>query len=229
MSGSSIIIDVIMILVILLMTYLAAKRGFVKTVISLVGFVIAAFVANFLAAQLAQLVYDSFISADVSSKIATTILEAGGITAGIAGVKELVTGLPIPFTDMGVVAGQIDSMGSSLSSDVNVAAEQIADSVVAPIATPLIQALLFIVFFIVLGILVSIVARIISRGINMVPIVGGINKFLGAIVGVAQGLILVFLIAMVINLALQGSGDFWVFSEQSIDGTFLFKHFYNLM
>ncbi len=229
MSGSSIIIDVIVILVILLMTYLAAKRGFIRTLINLAGFIIAAFAANFLAEQLAQLVYTSFIRDDATTKIAAAITEYGGVSSALGNIEGFVSGFSLPFVDMGFAAGHIEQIGTTLSAETTIAAQQIADGVIAPIATPLIQAILFVILFIICVILTSIVARIISNAINMVPIVGGINKFLGAVVGAVEGLILVFLIAMAINLAISGSGDFWVFNNQSIEQTFLFKHFYALI
>ena len=68
------------------------------------------------------------------------------------------------------------------------------------------RILLFIVLFIILRLL-ALFLKPIFRSVNWLPLVGSINKFLGAILGAIQGILLVFLMCFILSTPLFINGE----------------------
>lgn len=68
--------------------------------------------------------------------------------------------------------------------------------------TPLPQVGLRVVAFLILAILIYIVIRIIlsvAHVITKIPVIGGINRFFGGIVGIIEGLLVIWILCMIIQ------------------------------
>ena len=76
----SLILDGIILLIVIVCALLAAKKGFVRTLIELVGFVLAIIVAFMVANPVAGFIYDSAVKPVAESAI-QTVVEKGGTTA----------------------------------------------------------------------------------------------------------------------------------------------------
>ena len=66
-----------------------------------------------------------------------------------------------------------------------------------------------------------------SKGFNKVPLIGGINSFLGALTGIINGGVLLCAAAAVISLIISAKGDSQYLSQDIISNTYIFKWIYN--
>ncbi len=65
-----------------------------------------------------------------------------------------------------------------------------------------------------------------SKVFNRVPVIGGINSFLGALMGIINGGVLLFAAAAVISLIVSANGSSQYLSADVISNTYLFKWIY---
>lgn len=98
----------------------------------------------------------------------------------------------------------------------------VAPLILAPMRV-IIFALLFIIIMIVLGIVVKC-----TKMINKIPVLGKFNQAGGALLGIAEGAIVVFIVALGIQLIVTVSGNsLMVLNDMTIEKTFIFKYIYN--
>lgn len=119
-----------------------------------------------------------------------------------------------------------DVVISILDADSDDYASAITDNVVKPVVLVPMRALIFTILFVIILVVLNILARF-MRGINRIPLIGGINKFLGAIAGFVQGAIVIFLICMFVQVVVVLSGNELIFlNTMTIDESFIFKKIY---
>ena len=72
-------------------------------------------------------------------------------------------------------------------------------------------------------------AKIINKAFSL-PIIGGINKSLGGILGFGKGLIISAVIAVIISTIVSFSKDgIFIFTPENIEKTYLFSFLSNLV
>lgn len=103
----------------------------------------------------------------------------------------------------------------------------VMNGIIKPNCTMFIRTVVFgIIFF-----LVNLVLRIVTAAvklINKVPVIGKVNSLFGFILGLAEGIIAVFVVCLAIRLVVSiCSANSILFNQTAIDSTFLFKRFYN--
>lgn len=113
-----------------------------------------------------------------------------------------------------------------LEADTENFAQTITDDIVKPIVLVPARALIFTVIFVIILIILTLLSKLL-KGINKIPIIGGVNKLLGAAAGVVQGLIVVFLICIFTQLIISLTGnDLMVINTMTIDETSIFRKIY---
>lgn len=106
-------------------------------------------------------------------------------------------------------------------------AEYIEDKIVRPVALKTLRVIVFGILFAVSMFLVRIIARI-AGFIKKIPVVGGVDRFFGGLIGVVQGLIIVVVFSGVIFLVVSFSNNTISFiNNDIICNTIIFKYFYN--
>lgn len=107
------------------------------------------------------------------------------------------------------------------------AAKYIEINIVRNSILPIIRLLIFILVFTFAVIVVKMITRLFS-GFNRVPLAGPVNMLLGAVLGLAEGLAVLYLISLILHALIILSGDSMiVFNNQTIQNTYLFKFIYN--
>ncbi len=175
-----IILDIIIVLIVGLCAFLSAKKGFVLTLIEVVGFVIAILIATNVSGPLAEVTYDKAIKPAVSDAIfdsfeidtSNTFDEVPGFISSI-------------IKSSGI---DINSITSELGESAGETAARIADTTVRSSAIDILKALYTIPIFFILMFLVKILAKIINSLFTGV-VLGGANKFLGCLLGGAKGVL----------------------------------------
>ncbi len=106
-------------------------------------------------------------------------------------------------------------------------AREISNTVIKPVAVDCIRALLFIFVFIIVSILVKLLARCLSV-VNKVPLAGEVNKFLGGVLGFLQGILYIYVAALILKVIIPiTSNELMVINDSTINATHIFKLFYN--
>ncbi|MEG1886664.1 MAG: CvpA family protein [Oscillospiraceae bacterium] len=216
----SIVLDLIILAIVVLTIFYSAKRGFVRTVLELVGFVLALLVASNCSTYLSNFVYDNMIEAKLNQTVCQFV-ETNGADA----VKNIQGSLP------GFVVTGANSLGvdfNKISHDImGESAPNAAAKVVDAVAHPVIDALLQTLFYIIIAMALMVLVRFLSKRINSVfniPILGTANKILGGCIGVVKGaffaLIFCFIISSIVVFTKQG---FLIFTKEAIANSHVFK------
>ena len=222
------IIDLIIVGVILLVALISAKQGFVRTIISAVGFIAAIVVAFSVSEPLADVTYDKFIEPAIINTAGETSSESAKVK-----VDEVWDALP------GVITNNAASLGLSKESIQNVLSDNaqngtesalatISQKTIKPTCTKIISTVFAMILTILLLIVVKFLAKIINKAFSF-SIVGKLNTALGGAVGLVKGvgiaLILCEIIVLIISFTDNG---IWIFNNENIAKTTVFKFLTNV-
>ena len=218
-----IILDIIVIAIILIYALISAKRGFVRTAIELVGFGLAVYLSFTVSGIVSEGIYNSV----VKPAIVDTVVETVGDTA-TASVDKTVDAVfdKMPkfvvksANNMGVTPEKLktDITNKTVNNNnIEKTAITVADSAVKPVVVPLV--LIFVV---------KILARIVNKAFSL-PLIGGLNRTLGGLLGAAKGIIISGVLCLVISTIVSFTKNgILIFTEENIDKTYIFKLFTGL-
>ncbi|MDR0222025.1 MAG: CvpA family protein [Oscillospiraceae bacterium] len=106
--------------------------------------------------------------------------------------------------------------------------EAINDNLVKPVLIIPVRALIFSIIFAIISVVCSILAKSL-RLVNSIPVVGKLNTFLGALLGVVEAAVAVFMVCIGVGLLISLTGDNITFlNTPTVNETKLFKHIYFL-
>ncbi len=288
MSYGSLIFDGATILIILVFLIINVKRGFSKTFISVIGYILAILLGSIISDVSAEPTYDSVLSNQIvanveevldkhsvassicdrikkdtfgvvisQDKLSKVVASSGSLYNAINGkdneflsmdkintllgesVEDAISSplknvLPSPAVDY-----MINSLKSNsdllyttvpiLLQDNKSAAEYIEQTFIKPIVLYIIKMAIFFVVFLIVMIIVKIISKTIENNDSLPTIAVASDRLLGAILGIAEGMILLILISVVVKLLVYSSGGTSeIFSSEVIQSTKLFKTIYNL-
>lgn len=113
-----------------------------------------------------------------------------------------------------------------LDTDTQNFAETITDNLVKPIILVPVRALIFTVIFVIILIILTLLTKLFKK-INDIPIIGGVNKVLGAVTGLIQGFIVIFVICIFTQLIISlTDNSLMVLNTMTIDETSIFRKIY---
>ena len=220
------IYDAAAVLMILFCMARGAKDGFAKTFVQTVGMVVSVAAALYISRICASLIYTTAIQPGLLSTIQNSIENAVDTESVVDGLKSAIAGIPAlsaVFFDFSGVENTLDGAVNLESSKI---ASIVESNVIRPVIEPLLQTVIFIASLIILFFVVTLLAKG-SRSFNRVPVIGGINGFLGAVMGIINGGVLLCAVAAVISLIISAKGESQYLSSDIIANTYLFKWIYN--
>ncbi len=223
----AIVIDLILVGVILFFVLTSAKRGFVKVLIETVGFIAAVILAFTVSTPLAELTYDKIIEPPV--------IEAAVNAVGETAEHEAWNALPdfLINSDNAFFGTTINEFTQKIALNLDAGVENAvitaSQEIVKPVASKLIGLLYSVILVIVLSIVVKFLAKIINKLFSF-SFVGNINRTLGGVVGIVKGAVIATVLCAVVSLILSFTGKpFLIFSEDTINQTYLFKFLSNII
>lgn len=105
--------------------------------------------------------------------------------------------------------------------------QSVLDNIVKPVVLIPMRTIIFIVLFVVISILLSFVIKATSL-INKIPLIGTLNEFLGAVMGLVHGVVVIFVIVIILNMIIALTENTLIFlNESTIDKSFIFSWIYN--
>ena len=206
----SIIIDIILAAAGILTVYFAYKKGFVATVISLIGLLLALVLASYLGLTAADYIYDDV----VGDKIAQNVIDDFKSDSNCV-INDI---LPRYITNY--FNNSDEKADDVLNGDFALSA--IKNAIKTPV-TSLITVITFLVLFIVFLLLFRWIAKLAGL-INKIPVIGKLNSFFGGVLGIVKALLIVYLLCFVLSkiIMLTQNG---IITADDLKGSYIFEFF----
>lgn len=220
----SIILDAIIVLIILLFVFLSAKKGFVRTLIEVVGFIAAIAIALSVSTPIANFCYDTAVQPIVAKTVESSVIEGG------SNVNEAVDAvwnkLPAFLTESNFINLSKDSITTSINNETAADTTQLINSInsiIKPAVSKLLAVLISVILVVVLLFVVKILAKLVNKLFSF-SLIGNINKTLGGVLGLVKGVAVSVIFCMIISLILSFTKNgFLIFTYDAINSSYLFK------
>lgn len=216
------ILDALVIIVIAVFVIIGFLKGAAKTVISVIGTLVTSAFSMFLANPIAEYIYRTAIKASLIEKVEGAIKNSQvGDTVTL--IDSILDTLP------GFVNNSLFNFGIStkeLTGAASKGAEAI-ETLLAPIVVSFMSIIVALILFTVFMIVVKIIIRVICSAIDSsalsVP-----NRFLGALIGLIEGFVIVFLAMFILRLCIPHIEEVpEILSDNYISDTTVFKGIYD--
>ncbi|MCL2487061.1 MAG: CvpA family protein [Oscillospiraceae bacterium] len=219
------LLDFAAILIIALSIFLGVKKGLVRALISMAGFLLALTLAGFLCKPMAGWIYGGSMQEKVIAA-AETEIQKSGTDKVLENIDRIASELPV----LGGASGKdwVDHDGRR--ADLNQAlakesaptarraAEIAEEKVLGPIAVTLLTILCFIILFILLNVAAWLFGIFAGKIFNL-PVLKTFNKAGGGIFGAVRGLVLAVGFAVIASVVASGGSE-WLSTADLNDSLF---------
>ena len=202
MESVSYIYDILFLAVFAVAAVCSWRKGFLAGLAELAGTLFSAAAALVGSRTLAPQFYDWFVREAVTEKVQQAVTETG---TGLDGTLQGLDFLPEALRE--TLSGMVDTAGSGLTDQIGALLE--------PVILPLVQVLVFVVLCLVLRIVVAVLVKLL-RLVNVVPLVGGLNRLLGLALGLCTGAVNCWLLAMFLWFLASFAGGRMEFLQLSV-------------
>ena len=220
------VIDAICVGMVLLMVIYGFVKGFAAVFTGMIAFFVSAAGGALASYFCSGLLYDHLIGPQIVRLLKNT---ASGSAGAEAVADSLISGLeqlPV-FLQQGIqaVAGDVPAQIRQLASQAqNDLPGAVSRSLIRPVAVFLLGLVFFILIFILLMLLFRHLSHQLEK-VSKVPLLGGVNRLLGGVMGLLQGGVsaLLFLSVLWLILLLSGGGWPW-FDSRSAETSFFLRN-----
>lgn len=214
---NSIILDLIAVGIIVVFSVLSAKKGFVRSLIEVIGFILELLFVGKFSPYLANLTYDKFVEPSILNSIGN--VESGGIVQ-LPQLPKFVTTLLGNDFDLSSLQNIINE---NISAGVTDAVAEASQQVIKPIVANILSLLYTVILTVVLMFLIKIIAKVVNK-IFSFSIVGTANRILGSVMGIVKGVAVVAIICTVVSsLFTISPAGFWILTPNVVAGSVAFK------
>ena len=193
-----------------------ARKGFLSSIVQLVGNLFSLLGAKELSTACAGWVFEHMLAGGFRTQIAANIAAGGAVD--LSGIAEKYAGfLPASFR-ASIVAACERSIGAVL-------ADSIVENVLQPLLTPVITLVLFFLFYALLRLLVSMLVTVLGL-VNKLPVIGTVNRGLGWLVGGATALMDIYLVLCILwGIIVITGGNLNVLNDTVMSSSLYYKIF----
>ncbi|MEG1743384.1 MAG: CvpA family protein [Clostridia bacterium] len=226
----SAILDIIIIIIVALTMFFAAKNGFIKTLFTGTSFFIAILVAYLLLTPTKQLFIDSSLANSAKSSLSTTL--AGFVESGTddfdpnqlienENFKTLINVFGIDEADLS------QKVTEWRKDNTEHFREYLVDYVSEPIINSVVTVLAFLILFLGTLLICKLVTYILDRVFTL-PVLKQANKLLGVILGIVIAAVRVYLFCALLDLIIPfGTQLGWKFvSDLKVGDTLIYQWFH---
>lgn len=183
------IFDLVMLAILVSVTMSYVHRGFAAGLVRFVGNLVSLLGAVFLSRQAAPFVFERFFENSFVERVEETLSLQSKLN--VAEIVEMYAG----FLPEGLKSS-LTTSGEELLGHVGSAPElavRLVQDVIAPLLTPVIAIVVFFLAFALCRMLVSFVVTVLTN-LNRIPLLGGVNKMLGFVMGLLASSVDLYLI-----------------------------------
>lgn len=219
------IYDLAAVLIIVLTLAYSSQRGFATGFVRLIGQIAAFFGAIFLAKGLSGFVYTSFFKTEVMTFLNTT-LSGGQLQEILAQLEEGIASLPR-------VAGNILAMGidkDMIAQALQQGASELSTTLERAVIGPAVRGFLSVILFTLLFAIFGLIVKFLTSAVKFVfhsPILLPIDRFFGAVVGLVQAALNLYLICIVLKLVFYFVGGMQYCNQDIIMDTVIWSKLYS--
>lgn len=181
------IYDLVLLILLVVVAFAYARKGFLAGLVQFLGNLASLVGAIVLSGRVAPLMFEKFFEGGFISSIEKTITQEGSVN--IHALIEKYAGF-LPST---LKENLLESASNMLNTTAPDIAVKLVNEIIAPLFTPIIAIVLFFVAFAVCKLIVSFLVAVLTN-FNRIPLVGSVNKSLGFLMGVAAGLVDIYLV-----------------------------------
>lgn len=210
--------DVVIVLLFTVFVFICAKRGFINVVFSFASNILAFFGAIALAKVFVSITGGLFgLEASLTESFTNTFSKMNGFDIDVAGqdVNALLSTGAIPA----LIATLVMKKYAGVTLEAGTTLGMMAGSTVAGLLCSLISGF---VLFILLKILIKLLKKVFNLIAKKINIIGKLNRFLGSLVGLIEGIFIISIIVSV--LALIPSAGIHNFFNNSLILRLLYNH-----
>lgn len=212
MSIFSIVLDIALIFLILLITFLSYRKGFAISALSLAAWMAAIIIASFLSKPIAEFAYDSFKGKLLGETVTQLSDKEIVIDDSLQERIELIYNSLPEFTSEAISYLGIDpekaadDIRQSFPIRSSVTIEDVLDMLIKPSIISLLEAISLIVLFIILLPLLKMLAKMISKLFD-IPVVSSFNRILGGVLGIVKSIIVIMILSVAIHIFITATND----------------------
>lgn len=211
----SLVLNIILVAIMALTVFLGYRRGFVRTMIQLVGWVAALIVALTLSTPAATFAFDNFFAKGLETQLTETFNGIAGEPSAM--LEQMVEKLPAPIASAlennPHVLETLENLDESTANTAQSLASSVVDTVIRPLAVSLLQFLIFLVLFLLLLVVVRLLEKLV-KPICKLPLIRQADGILGAVLGALKGAVFVLLLTALLQwLVTMGVFSNWVSTD----------------
>ena len=221
----SLIVDLIAVALIITIVIVSARKGFLSGFVSFVGWLVSAFVANTFCTVIADYLYLNFIKSRIYNVVFNAVSNRSSSLSST--YSDLFESLPEALrTLLGSADPEaLNTIFSDPQRTIESISLQITDDVIGPVVMTLLVALSFIVIFLLCMLVVKLLANL-FKGVRKIPIIGPINTFFGGVIGVAEAIIIIYVIKIVFEFVITAAGgNLFGLVPEDFSNSYVFKIF----
>ncbi len=219
----SIVLDLIVAAIIILTVVMSAKRGFVRVIIELVGFIAAVFITFTISTPLGNITYDKIIEPPALKAVEDATADTAELSVETmwGAIPEF---LQNSAEKIGITREKIEeTLNNNSGGSVSSVAQTVSQEAVKPVISEILALIYSVFIFILLLIAVKFLAKFLNRVFSF-SLVGTLNRVLGGIAGIPKGIIIAILFIIIVTLITMFSTDgFLFFDKDVIEETVIFK------
>lgn len=202
--------DAIIVVIFLLFIILGVKRGFVRSVLDLVGTLAAMLVSMWFSGIAAQWFFSTFLQESLTRQIAEALQAAPAADAADAVLSVVPEILRGGLEAFGITS---DAINQAVAGTSGQAAEAVV-AVLAPMVVSALRGLFALVLFIFLLVIFRILSGVVCR-IFRLPVLRQLDKGLGILLGVAQAALITVLLCFCAQALISVSSPWLVETIQA--------------
>lgn len=223
-----ILIDIIILAIIAVSAFFAHKKGFIGTIFSLLGTLVAIVLSIILCNPVSTVVDQQYVNPAVKSYIQTTVEKSLDEVIPEGGKFEYsINNMPTTIKSLLDVAGiNIESAEQDVANTTSELVEKIA----SPISSTISRVVTMIGLFIILSIALWVVCKLLTAVFNALPIGKTLNKIGGLAFGIVRGLLIVFVVSLLFVAVSKGTDpeSNSIFSKKTVESTYVLKTVNNI-
>ncbi len=225
MISTAMVLDLIAAALVVVAVIVGIKRGFIKSIIGLVGLIAAAVLAAMFASPLASTVYDSVIEKPLSAAVENAVETSAQSVASTVGeqIENATAGLPDILQAM--LAADVSWEDNAAAAVDAAALSETLTGLLKPICISVVQVLMFLLLFIVILIAIKMLGGVIDKLFSSLPVIKQANGALGGVIGAVQGILLVFVLCFALELYMTLTGADAMITREQLSQTVIVKHF----
>ena len=203
------IIDIAAIVILLLVVFISAKKGFMKTFLTLAAAVVSYVGAKIASVPVSEYIYSNYISTHVLAKL-NELIPSGSVAGEIDAVLDnLLASFPEALVEIARTYNLLPDSSVFVGASGDLTTVAIEQDYLAPFITGVVAIITTILLFLVLSAILRIVVHLINKLFvsKKHKFVKGTNMLLGAVLGAVKGIIPVGIIGAMLNIVAPASGN----------------------